>query len=137
MKRADYFVNERERLNMNKLIPVVAGVVSLLSVTLAVAESSPSSDMPLVTGEHWAQSTDELREAFLFGIGNILEMEQAMHDDAVSSKNSMVPVLIKALSPMSLDQVKDSLTNWYASHPDQLGRPVVEVLYVEIALPRL
>jgi hypothetical protein len=122
---------------MNKLIPVIVGVVSLVSASLVAAESNGKPDMPLVTGSHWVQSTDELREAFLYGIGNILEMEQAMHDDAISSKNSMVPVLIKALSPMSLDQVKDSLTNWYAGHPEQAERPVVEVLYVEIALPRL
>jgi len=130
--------------DMKKLIPLVAGIASLLCVSLASAEMAGTGtgtgngpDMALVTGEHWSQSTDELRKAYLYGIGNILEMEQAMHDDAVSSKNSMVPVLIKALSPMTLDQVKDSLTNWYASHPDQAKRPVVEVLYVEIAQPRL
>lgn len=125
---------------MNKLIPVVAGIASLLCVSLASAETADtntSPDMKLVTGEHWSQSTDELRKAYLYGIGNMLELEQAMQDGAVSSKNSTVPVLIKALSPMTLDQVADSLTNWYSSHPDQAQRPVVEVLYVEIAQPRL
>jgi len=122
---------------MNKLIPVMAGVVSLLAASIAVADAPADPDMPQVTGSHWVQSTDELREAYLFGIGNLLEMEQAMHDDAVSSRNSMVPVLIKALSPLGLTQVKDLLNDWFAAHPEQADRPVLEVLYVEIALPRL
>ena len=122
---------------MKKLIPALAVVASLVCASPVFAEAGAGKDMKLVTGSDWSQTTDELREAYLYGIGNILEMEQAMHDDAISSKNSMVTVLIKALSPMTLDQVKDSLTNWFASHPDQAERPVVEVLYVEIALPRL
>ena len=120
---------------MKKLISSLAVAASLMCASPVFANAE--DDMKQVTGSHWSQSTDELREAYLYGVGNMLEMEQAMHDDAISSKNSMVPVLIKALSPMTLDQVKDSLTNWFASHPDQADRPVVEVLYVEIALPRL
>jgi len=120
---------------MNKLIPVVAGVVSLCSMLQVSA--APAADMKFVTGTHWSQSTVELRKAYLYGIGNMVEMEQAMHDPSITSKNSMVPVLVRGLSPMNLEQVENALTNWYASHPEQADRPVLDVLYTEIALPRL
>jgi len=118
-----------------KPLSVIAGVVSLLSVAMVSADTG--TDMKFVTGTHWTQSTDELRKAYLYGIGNMLEMEQAMQNGKVSSKNSMVPVLVAALSPMTLDQVEDSVTDWFGSHPDQAGRTVIDVLYTEIALPQM
>jgi len=122
---------------MNIFLRFAAAVLTLsMATALSAAQDDP--DLVLVTGEHWAPSSLEQKNAFLFGVGNVIEIEQAMQGDNPSSEilsSSMIPVLVKGLSPMSLRDVREALSDWYESHPEQIKRPVLEVLYIEIALP--
>ena len=37
-----------------------------------------AEDLVIVNGEHWTDSSLEQKRAYLFGVGNVLEIEQAM-----------------------------------------------------------
>jgi poly(3-hydroxyalkanoate) synthetase len=37
----------------------------------------------------------------------------------------------------TLDSVRDALNKWYAAHPDQLQRPVIETIWFEMVVPGL
>ena len=106
----------------------------MLAVTAWAGE-----DLTIVTGEHWTKSSLEQKRAYLFGIGNILEIEQAMAGDDYESLRgrSIVPVLLEGLSGVSIANISELLDAFYANHCDQAGRPVIEVLYLEIAMPNL
>ena len=107
-----------------------------MATVLSAAQENP--DLVLVTGEHWLPSSLEQKNAYLFGVGNMIEIEQAMQGEdppgEVASR-SMIPVLVKGLSHLSLADVREALSRWYESNPDGVNRPVLEVLYIEIALP--
>jgi len=113
------------------LIPVLLAV---LGATVWAAQ-----DLVIVNGEHWVDSSHEQKRAYLFGIGNVLEIEQAMagEDYASLQGRSIVPVLLDGLSGMSIAELVTQLDRYYADHPDQVNRPVLEVLYIEMALPRM
>jgi len=120
---------------MKKLLTLLLPVLLVLSGTTARAEP----DMVLITGEHWVKSSLEQKRAFLFGIGNVLEIEEAMAGDEYESLRgrSIVPVLLEGLSGTSVANIVAQLDTFYASHSDQVNRPVIEVLYLEMALPNL
>lgn len=124
---------------MKKTLALVVGMLCLLSVSVARADNhggaAPGPDLPFVTGEHWSQSTEKQQRAYLYGIGNMLELQQALAGP--DGGNDFVSVMIKGLSPMGMDEVIASLDSWYAANPDQGKRPVLEVLYLDIALPRI
>ena len=81
----------------------------------------------------------EQKRAYLFGVGNVLEIEQAMAGDNYASMRgrSIVPVLLEGLSDISIADLVTQLDKFYTDHPDQTERPVLEVLYIEMALPRI
>ena len=113
------------------LIPVL---FALLGTAAWAAEQ-----MEIVSGTEWVSSSHEQKRAYLFGVGNILQIERAMAGDGYQDQrgNSIVPVLLDGLSDVPLDDIIHELDHYYADHPDQSTRPVIEVLYLEMALPNL
>jgi hypothetical protein len=107
-------------------------------VTLMMAGSALAQEVPLVTGEHWTKSSEEAKKAYLVGMANIVAVELA-HEGAtpVSDTQSILPRMVKGLKGQTLDTVRDGLNKWYAAHPDQLQRPVVETIWFEMVVPGL
>lgn len=116
---------------MKKLsIQFIALLFAGLSVTTSVAE-----DLEIVNGKHWIQSSLEQKRAFLFGVGNVLEIEEAMAGDNFDALRgrSIVPVLLEGLSGTSIADIVTQLDKFYGDHPKQLNRAVIEVMYLEMA----
>ena len=115
------------------------GAVLALAVSAnAQAQSmADDPDAPIATGEHWTTAESKnAKLAYLLGIVNLLEIEQAIQADNPPADNaSLVPVMVRGLKDMTLNQIHDALDSWYASHPDQLSRPVLETIWFELAKP--
>ena len=45
--------------------------------------------------------------------------------------------LIRSMKNHTLDTVRDGLNKWYAAHPDQMQRPVIETIWFEMVVPGL
>jgi len=105
---------------------------------LLVAGAANADEVPMVTGEHWTKSSDELKKAYLIGIANVLQVEHAYEvGTPPTDKQSLVPRMAKGLKGQTLDSVRERLNRWYAAHPDQLQRPVLETIWFEIVVPGL
>jgi hypothetical protein len=113
----------------------------LLPVLLAVLGTTAwaAEDLVIVNGEHWTSSSLEQKRAYLFGIGNVLEIEQAMAGDEYEARRgrSIIHVLLDGLSGTPIADIVTQLDKFYTDHSDQINRPVIEVLYLEMALPNL
>jgi len=98
-----------------------------------------ADDLEIINGGHWVTSTMEQKRAFLFGIGNMLEIEQAMAGDHFEAmrEHSIMPVLLEGLSGISIADLVMQLDKYYAQHPQNMKKAVIEVLYVDMAKPNL
>jgi hypothetical protein len=97
-----------------------------------------AADIPVITGEHWTTSSEEMKKAYLVGIANLLQIETAYHaENPPTDAQSIVPRLVKGLQGQTLDSVREGLNRWYAENPDQLQRPVIETVWFEMAAPGL
>jgi len=116
-------------------LPVLLSVLSMA----AWAGQKPAADLVIVTGEHWMTASLEQKRAYLFGVGNMLEIEQAMAGDGYEAMRgrSIVPVLLEGLERTPIADMVMQLDKFYTDHPNQIKRPVIGVLYLEMALPRL
>jgi hypothetical protein len=114
-------------------------VVVAAFVTLAVLSGRVlAQEVPLVTGEHWVKSTEEMKKAYLVGIANVVQIELAFEGAApASDAQSILPRMVKGLKGHTLDSVREGLNKWYAAHPDRLQRPVIETLWFEMVVPGL
>ncbi len=110
-------------------------VIALFS-TAGLADGHASADGELITGKRWMQSDERAKIGFLYGVANFAEIEQAMQAESPpADRDSLVPVLVRGLDGKKINAVKDELDQWYKDHPDQIDRPLIEVLYMELALP--
>jgi len=100
--------------------------------------SAYAQEVPLVTGEHWTKSTDQVKKAYLVGIANAVQVETAYGGtNPPSDAQSLVPRLTKGMKGQTLDGVREALDKWYAANPDKLQRPVVETIWFEMVVPGL
>lgn len=113
-------------------------IISFAFVLLSTFAHS-AQELEIINGDHWTTSSLEQKRSFLFGIGNMLEIEQAMVGDdyEMMRGRSIVPVLLEGLSGISIADLVVQLDNYYAEHPQQMERSVIEVLYLEMAKPNL
>ena len=100
--------------------------------------SAYAQEIPMVNGEHWTKSTDEVKKAYLVGIANAVQVEAAYEGtNPPSDAQSLVPRLAKGMKGQTLDAVRDGLNKWYAANPDKLQRPVLETIWFEMVVPGL
>jgi len=108
-------------------------------IMLAMMSGSVRADeVPLITGEHWTKSSEQLKKAYLVGIANVVQVETAYAgSNPPAEAQSVVPRLAQGLKGHTLDSVRDALDAWYAAHPDRLQRPVIETIWFELVVPSL
>ena len=110
-------------------------------VTLAIAWGSARADeVPLVTGEHWTKSSEQVKKAYLVGIANVLQVETAYEGaNPPPDAQSVVPRFAKGLKGggHTLDTVREGVDKWYAANPDKIQRPVIETIWFEMVVPGL
>ncbi|HEY2863374.1 MAG TPA: hypothetical protein VGK37_07120 [Casimicrobiaceae bacterium] len=114
-------------------------VIMAACAALAMAWGSARADeVPLVTGEHWVKSSDQLKKAYLLGIANVVQVERAYEGaNPPSEAQTTVPRFVNGMKGQTLDSVRESLDAWYAAHPDRLQRPVIETIWFELVVPGL
>jgi len=120
------------------LTAYVLGAALILSVCGGVQAQSSAEDpdAPIATGEHWTTAKPNAKLAYLLGIVNVIEIEQALQVDMqITDEASLVPVMVRGLKDMTLNQIVEVVDRWYADNPDQLTRPVLETIWVEVAQP--
>jgi len=114
-----------------------AMIVSCMALALAWG-SARADEVPLITGEHWTKSSEQLKKVYLIGIANVVQIETAYHAATPPSDGqSIVPRLAKGLKGHTLDSVREGLDRWYAANPDKLQRPVLETIWFEMVVPGL
>lgn len=121
-----------KRMNLRAAMAVVC-------VTFAsVWGNAQGQEVPLVTGEHWTKSSEQLKKVYLIGVANVLQVEAAYEGtNPPSDAQSIVPRLTKGLRGQTLDGVREGLDKWYAANPGQLQRPVIETIWFEMVVPGL
>jgi len=114
------------------------GVAVVLACLSLMAATSPArgDEVPLVTGEHWTKSSDQVKKAYLIGIANVLQIESAYQASSPpSDAQSLVPIAAVGLKGQTLDSVRTAVDTYYAAHPEDLGRPVFEVIWRDVVVP--
>lgn len=106
---------------------------------LAMASNMARADeVPIITGEQWMQSSEQLKKAYLIGIANAYQVEAAYYGaKPPSDEQSLVPRFGRGLKGHTLDSVREGLNTWYDANPDRVKRPVIETIWFEMVVPGL
>jgi hypothetical protein len=106
---------------------------------LAMAWGNARADeVPIINGEHWTKSAEQMKKVYLIGLANIMQVEMAYGAaKPPADDQSLVPRFARGLKGQTLDSVREGLDRWYSAHPDKLQRPVIETIWFELVVPGL
>lgn len=116
------------------------GMLALAAwVALATApDIARAEEIPMITGEQWMQSSEQLKKAYLIGIANAYQVEKAYYGaKPPSDEQSLIPRFARGLKGQTLDTVQQRLNQWYAANPDRVKRPIIETIWFEMVVPGL
>ncbi|MBZ0159331.1 hypothetical protein [Candidatus Methylomirabilis sp.] len=114
-------------------------VVGLLLIAFAgsrILESAEPAHQ-LLTGQLWQTMSPDAKVAFVWGIGSLVEYERAQVGASSMGTKSFIPFLVKGLKGKSIDEVVRLIDTYYQAHPDQIQRPVLDVIFQAVVLPTL
>jgi len=115
-----------------------AALLAACMMLTAVSGGVRAQEIPVVTGDHWTQSTEQMKKAYLLGIANVIQVEAAFEGtNPPSDAQSLVPRLTKGMKGQTLDSVREGLDKWYAANPGRMQRPVIETIWFEFVVPGL
>jgi hypothetical protein len=142
-ERGTSLMSDRRTVEENAMKPKMRLRAAMLvaCATLAMACGTVRADeVPLVTGEHWTKSSEQVKKAYLVGIANVLLIESTFEGATPPpDAQSVVPRFVKGLKGggHTLDTVREGLDKWYAANPDRIQRPVIETIWFEMVVPGL
>jgi len=99
-----------------------------------------TADAVIVNGKHWVESSHQLKKAYLLGVANVLDVEEAYYGaNPPSDTQSYIPRAVRGLTAggYTVDTVLTGLDAWYAANPESLDRPVLEIIWAEMVVPNL
>jgi hypothetical protein len=109
-------------------------VFSISFISLSVAE-----EVPLVDGNLWSKSSVENKHSYLIGVGNLLDIEygyQKASKKPVTDDQSIIRRFYEDIDDISLDEVTKRIDQWYQKHPDKLNKAVINVIWVDMVVPK-
>lgn len=132
---------------MKQLVLTMSLFVLLACPLAAMADDSGPAGNPveLLTGKVWQESKQENKQAWLFGIDTAVAVESAVIErmqEMAGKKKSVQesPFVSKWMKAFGSDDTRAKIVaqvdEWYKAHPDQLARPVMDVIWYEIVVPR-
>ncbi|MDM0103844.1 hypothetical protein QTH97_02790 [Variovorax sp. J22R24] len=123
-------------MNM-KLQLRTAAAVTCMALAMAAAPVR-AAEVQMVTGEQWTQSSEAVKKAYLVGLANMVQVQTAYHGaNPPTDAQSFIPRLAKGMQGQTLDGVRENLDRWYAANPTKLKRPVLDIIWFEMAVPGL
>jgi len=100
---------------------------------LESAEPAPQ----LLTGQLWQTMSPDTKVAFVWGIGSLVEYERAQAGASPMGTKSFIPFLVKGLKGKPIDEIVRLVDAYYQTYPDQIQRPVLDVIFQAVVLPTL
>ena len=98
-------------------------------------------EMPVLKGDTWIKMSDDEKISFIWGAGHIVSIEEVLSRENADLKNSnkFVNKIMEAHNnaPMTMSEVAQHVDSYYQQNPDKLDRPVIEVIWYELIVPRL
>jgi hypothetical protein len=110
----------------------------LFAVLLAAAAISPPAAYAqqaraLADGRDWQRSSPEQQRAYLIGVSNTISVGARYDSKKAPGQETFATRAQAGLSGTQLNPAIEAINGWYKAHPEQLDKPVLSVLWKELA----
>lgn len=117
---------------------LAAAPLAASAQTSSSASATPAPQQRFADGKDWTQASMEEKRAFLFGIANAISVGVGWDERHVPKEQTTFARRAgEGLSGVSLGEAVSRIDAWYAANPGKLQTPVVAVMWLDIAKPKL
>jgi hypothetical protein len=106
-------------------------------VDATTVEKEMAKVMPLLKGEQWQKMDSNAKVAFLWGVAHVILIEQELTEQFPELKRESFSAKVvearaervRAGTAMTINEMISGIDQYYKDHPDQLGTPVLAVVW--------
>ena len=118
---------------MRRRLPLFAAV--------ALLAAWPAAAQPILThladGNDWKRSSIEQQRAYLAGVSNMISVGAAWDaKNLPGSEQTFSRTAQRGLKHADLEEAVRVVDGWYRANPTQLNKPILSVVWREIAKPQ-
>lgn len=113
----------------------------LIVLTLALTGAAPAVAQPaphLADGNDWKRSSIAQQRAYLAGVSNMISVGAAWDaKNTPGNENTFSRTAQRGLKDTGVEEALKAVDSWYQANPSQLSKPVLSVVWRELAKPKL
>ena len=92
----------------------------------------------LLRGDLWQQMTPDSKIAFIWGMGHVVDIEQALMERYPELKrDSFVMKVVEGMADMPMNDIVPEIDNFYKANPDKLNMSVAAVIWDIMIKPNI
>ena len=130
--------NLRKLASLAALALLVAAPFAGHAQTPPATASTRGTEQRFADGNDWTSASIDEKRAFLFGIANAISVALGWDERHVPADQATFSRRARdGLAGTSLGEAVSRIDAWYAANPARLGTPVVAVIWLDIAKPKL
>ena len=131
-------------MGTNRLIKILCVVMLFIGFTgwgiKASAGEKIDKDVKvsLLRGDLWQQMTADSKLAFIWGMGHVVDIEQALMERYPELKrDSFVMKVVEGMADMPMNDIVPEIDNFYKANPDKLNMSVAAVIWDIMIKPNI
>jgi len=112
------------------------GMIATLVAVMAF--SAPAGAQQLINGNDWTRASAEQRYAYVAGISDVISAGVSYEQRHVpQTQMTFMRQAQTGLGSTTIEQAVQTVDAWYRANPGQMSKPVLSVMWREIAKSRL
>ena len=130
--------NARRLASLAALALLLLAPLTNYAQTPAFETAALRNEQRFAYGNDWTRASNDEKQAFLFGIANAISVAIGWDERHVPADQVTFSRRARdGLAGTSLGEVVTRVDAWYAANPGRLATPVVAVIWLDIAKPKL
>jgi hypothetical protein len=93
---------------------------------------------PLLTGKTWVEMSQDQKSAYIWGVGDIIDLEQEIMEIYPELKrDSFVTKAVEGIGDVKISDIVSTVDSYYQGNPDKIELSVIRVVWDTMIRPNI
>jgi len=113
-------------------------ICMLFGVLISGVSAKEEIKAPLLTGETWVQMSQDQKSAYIWGAGDIIDLEQEIMEIYPELKrDSFVSKAVEGIGDVKISDIVSTVDSYYRDNPDKINLSVIRVVWDTMIKPNI
>jgi hypothetical protein len=113
-------------------------ICMLFGVLISGVSAKEEIKAPLLTGETWVQMSQDQKSAYIWGAGDIIDLEQEIMEIYPELKrDSFVSKAVEGIGDVKISDIVSTVDSYYRDNPAKINLSVIRVVWDTMIKPNI